>query len=112
MFRIRTFGGLSIEGGDGPLGGSAAQRRPLALLALLALSRGRGVSREKLLGYLWPESDEDKARHVLAQTLYRLRRDMGTDTIVTDGALLRLAPAAFTSDVTEFEDALEHGELE
>jgi len=112
MFRIRSFGGLSIEGGDGPLGGSAAQRRPLALLALLALSRGRGVSREKLLGYLWSESDEDKARHVLAQTLYRLRRELGTDTIVTDGALLRLDPAAVTSDVTEFEDALEHGELE
>ena len=112
MFRLRTFGGLSIEGGDGPLGGSAAQRRPLALLTLLALSRSRGVSREKLLGYLWSESDEDKARHVLAQTLYRLRRELGAETIVTDGALLRLDLAAFTLDATEFEDALERGELE
>jgi DNA-binding SARP family transcriptional activator/TolB-like protein len=112
MFRLRTFGGLSIEGGDGPLGGPTAQRRPLALLALLALARDRGVSRDKLVGYLWPESDEEKARHVLAQVLYRLRRELGASAIVTDGAVLRLDPAALIVDATEFEDALQQGELE
>lgn len=112
MFRLRTFGGLSIERGNGPLRGSASQRRPLALLTLLALSRDRGVSREKLVWYLWPESEEEKARHALAQMLYRIRRDLGADTVVTDGTMVRVDPAALISDATEFEDALEQEDLE
>lgn len=112
MFRLRTFGGLSVERGDGPLGGSAAQRRPLALLALLALAGERGVSREKLVGYLWPEKDEERARHVLAQMLYRLRRELGAGAITSDGAVLRLDTAVLTADAMEFDDALERGDLD
>jgi DNA-binding SARP family transcriptional activator/TolB-like protein len=70
------------------------------------------MSREKLVGYLWPESDEEKARHALAQTLYRLRRELGADAITTDGGVLRAAPSALTADALEFEDALDRGELE
>ena len=67
QFRLRTFGALEVERGDGaaPLAGAAAQRKTLALLAVLAAAGDRGVSREKLLLYFWPESDGDRARHAL-----------------------------------------------
>ena len=41
MLRLRTLGGLSIENGAA-IGGAAANRRPLALLALLAVNGSRG----------------------------------------------------------------------
>jgi hypothetical protein len=37
MLKLRTFGGLSIESAAS-IGGATANRRPLALLALLAVS--------------------------------------------------------------------------
>ena len=52
------------------LTGAATQRRKLALLVLLASAGERGVSRERLLTYLWPESDSARARKSLAQLLY------------------------------------------
>ena len=63
MFSLRLLGGAMIEGPEGPLGGRASQRRRLALLSLLARGRDRPVSRDKLLGLLWPETDSDRARH-------------------------------------------------
>ncbi|MFL5612940.1 MAG: hypothetical protein ACJ796_04690 [Gemmatimonadaceae bacterium] len=50
--RLRTFGGLSIEGAAQLLGGAAGQRRPLALLLLFAVAGEHGISRDKLLALL------------------------------------------------------------
>jgi hypothetical protein len=43
----------------------AEQRRRLALLVLLASGRERGVSRDKLIAALSPESPSDSARRLL-----------------------------------------------
>ena len=61
-FRLRTFGGLSLTGESGPVTGAATQRRKLALLAVLATGRERGVSRDRLLALFWPERDAEHAR--------------------------------------------------
>jgi DNA-binding SARP family transcriptional activator len=76
VLRLRTFGGLGVESDNGSLGGAATQRKPLALLALLAATGERPISRDKLLAYLWPESDPEHARNALRQCLYALRRDL------------------------------------
>ncbi len=110
MFRLKTFGGLSLADDAGPRTGHATRRSSLALLVLLAVARERGVTRDKLLGYLWPERDEEKARHALAQALYELRRELGKDAILLRASDLRLNPERVTSDVAEFEDALERGD--
>ena len=84
MLRLKTFGGLSLQSDEGvPLGGAAAQRRRMCVLAVLAVARERGVTRDKLIGLLWPEVDEARARSALSQALYALRRDSGEDELVT-----------------------------
>jgi hypothetical protein len=56
MLCLRTFGDLSLARGGVLHTGQASQRRRLALLAAAGK---RGLSRDKLLGYLWRESGLD-----------------------------------------------------
>jgi len=111
QLRLRTFGGLAIEREGNAVSGAGAQRRPLALLAQLAAAGDRGISRAKLVGLLWPDSDEEKARRVLAQTLYSLRRDLGAEELVVGTNDLRLNAEVVATDVGEFGALVEQGEL-
>ena len=112
MLYLRTFGGLTLDTGGGSLTGAGAQRSRLALLAVLAAAGERGVSRESLLAIFWPESDTDQARGALKQGLYALRRDLGGPELISGNDTLILNPAVIRSDVGEFNQALEGGELE
>ena len=76
IYRIETFGGLAITGGTSPPTGAATQRKTMLLLAVLAASGEQGISREKLLGLFWPDSDTERARNALKQALHILRRDL------------------------------------
>lgn len=109
--RLRTFGGLWVEGTSGSDTPLPPPRR-LALLALLAVAGPRGMSRERLLGILWPDRDEERGRHALAQTVYSLRADLRNDAAVAGGAELRLEPGEITSDVGDFAAALSAGDHE
>lgn len=93
-----------------PATGAAQQRKTLALLALLAAARGRGVSRDKVIAYLWPESDAEPGRHLLKQACYALRRDLHAPDLFLGTLELRLNPAVITSDIDEFESALDRGD--
>jgi DNA-binding SARP family transcriptional activator len=101
--RLRTFGGLWIEDPD-RLASGAPRPRPLALLAILAAAGPKGLTRDRVLGILWPESGADRARHALSQALYSLRRDLGADAVrsTPDLRLVSLVP----SDVQEFRDVV------
>ena len=111
-FRLTTLGALALSGGEGPLAGAAAQRRSLALLALLALGRNKGVSRDKLVAYLWPESDAERAHHALSQLLYALRRDVGQADVASGATELRLNRGVISVDLDDFEAALARRDLE
>ena len=104
--RLSLFGRVCLTGADGPPMRRAVQQRRLALLALIAASPGQSISRDRLLGLLWPERDEHSARHLLADSLYVLRRTLGDDAIVASGESLRLSPDLVWSDVVEFRTAL------
>jgi DNA-binding SARP family transcriptional activator len=112
MLRLQTFGGLSLSRGEENLTGAASQRRRLAILVLLAATRAAGMSRDKLVGYLWPESDAERARHVLNQLLYSQRREVDDEALFIGRKTLRLNPAVIGTDVGDFEEALERGALE
>jgi DNA-binding SARP family transcriptional activator len=107
---LRTFGALKIEAepheGDLPSPGP----RPLALLAVIAAAGSRGISRERIVGILWAETDEEQARHTLSQTRYLLRRTTQREWI-SGSSLLRLHDDV-SCDVTDFLDAVERDEFE
>ena len=107
MLHLKTFGGLSVAIDDAPGGGAAQQRKTLALLAILAAAGRAGVSRDKLLAYLWPEADAEHARGLLKQACYVLRRDLQQPDLFLGTTELRLNPAVIASDVQAFEVALE-----
>jgi DNA-binding SARP family transcriptional activator len=109
MLRLRTLGCFTVEQRDGQLCGAAARPRPLALLALVGAKRERGLSRDELLAFFWPESDTGHARNCLKQTLFGLRRDLHQDPFAAGRGLLRLNPAIITTDGLEFEAARARG---
>ncbi|MBR9990491.1 MAG: hypothetical protein KFH98_12090, partial [Gemmatimonadetes bacterium] len=109
--RLLLLGGAALEGERGPIGGRSAQRRRVALLSVLALAR-RGVSRDKLIGYLWEEADTERARRLLSESVYVLRKALGEDAILAAGDELRLNEAVVWCDVAGFSDAVAEGELE
>jgi DNA-binding SARP family transcriptional activator/Tfp pilus assembly protein PilF len=78
----------------------------MALLAVLASSTDKPLSRDRLVGLLWPESDERTARHLLADSVYVLRRTLGTGAIVATGEELRLCTEHVSVDVADFRRAL------
>lgn len=103
--RLYTFGTLRLEQAGKAVAGPAGQRRRLALLALLAAAGERGLSREKLFGYLWPEHDTARARHLLSESLYVIRRVAGDDVFLASGDDVRLNADMIWSDVGEFRRA-------
>lgn len=112
MFLLRLLGGISLEGPSGSLTGRVVQRRRLALLARLAAARTTGCSRDKLVGYLWPESDEVVARHLLSDSVYVLRQALGEDSLLASGERLSLNPDVVSTDLAAFQAALEAEEFE
>ncbi|HJU64256.1 MAG TPA: BTAD domain-containing putative transcriptional regulator [Gemmatimonadaceae bacterium] len=110
MFTIKLLGGASIDGPEGPVTGRATQRRRLALLALLAAARSRGLTRDKLVSYLWPESSTESARHLLSDSVYVLNRTLGEGAVVAAGDDLRLDVRMVACDAVQFEEALAAGD--
>jgi DNA-binding SARP family transcriptional activator len=108
--RIQILGGLSAWTAEGLLAGEAAQPRRLALLALLARAGERGLSRDKLVGFLWPDTDDERARKTLSQALYALRQGSQNEDLFLGTQELRLNPDVVTSDLAEFDTARREGD--
>src|SRR3989442_14948498 len=98
MLVLRTFGGLSIEENRAPYSGAAVQRKTLALLALLAAAGKNGLSRDKLIASLWPESDAERGRNLLKQACFALRRDLREPELFLGSTELRLNASLVTTD--------------
>jgi DNA-binding SARP family transcriptional activator len=102
--RLKTFGGLWID--DAALAAESTPRpRALALLAILAVAGPKGTSRDRVLGVLWPESETERARHALSQTIYSLRKDLRMDVVLSTPDL-RLDTTLISSDVAELRAAV------
>lgn len=110
MFKLHTFGGLSLTQDGQPCERSVIQRRQLALLAALAAAGGSGLSRDKLIGLMWPDRANDRARNLLDQALYAARRVCGQSVFVATQTALALNPAVLSSDVGDFSDASARGD--
>jgi hypothetical protein len=107
---LKLLGGAVIESGGKLLGGPATHRHRLALLAILAVT-GRPASRDKLIAYLWPERDTERARNLLKTNLHELRKLLGEGAIMSTGDALSIDPALLRCDVTEYETAARAGDF-
>ena len=110
MFVLELLGTLSLRDDARPVPVPAQQKRPLGMLAVLALGGRQGVSRDRIEAYLWPESSGPLARHALDQTVYAIRRALGSNVVLSTGRELRVNPDLVQVDVWEFEEAIRAGE--
>lgn len=110
MFTLQLFGGCALVSNGETVTGPPAQRRRLALLALLASSPG-GVSRDKIVAFFWPEDDRERARHFLADSLFTLRKSLAKDAVLTTGDDVRLNSKVIASDVARFEELADAGKM-
>jgi TolB-like protein/DNA-binding SARP family transcriptional activator/Flp pilus assembly protein TadD len=112
MIELRTLGALELTSAEITAVGSVlAQPRRAALLSYLALAGPRGFHRrDTLFAIFWPECDAEQARHALRQSVYFLRRALGTKAIVSRGDdELALAPDQVRCDAWAFEAAIDQG---
>ena len=110
MIRLRVLGGFSLPQDPTGLPPAGLRPRVLALLALLVAHDSEGISRDKLLAYLWPDSDSLHARNSLKQALFSLRRALDCHLLVNGAGYLRLEASDAQIDLWEFESALTEGQ--
>jgi DNA-binding SARP family transcriptional activator/tetratricopeptide (TPR) repeat protein len=108
-YRLKTFGGVSLEAN--PVAESAAglQRNRLAILTVISAAGEAGISREKLAELFWPESDSERSRNALNQALFGLRRAGGSESLVEGTDTLRLNFSFCSADFLELEKAAREG---
>jgi TolB-like protein/DNA-binding SARP family transcriptional activator len=112
MLSLKLLGDAAIEADHGRVTGRCAQRHQIALLALLASAPHRTLSRDKLIGLLWPESDTKHARNLLNVSVYAIRKALGEDALQSAGDGIQLAAARWHVDVVDFETAVAARDLE
>lgn len=110
LYSLRTLGVLALRADTGGEPLAENRRKPLALLAILAVAGDRGITRDKISAYLWPEGRTERVRGVLKQTLYSLRQELGEPNLFLGEADLRLNPAVIDSDVAAFARAIAVGD--
>jgi class 3 adenylate cyclase len=127
LWRIELLGGLRALRRGTPEPGTPAERgcevdqvvshfqtqKTGALLAYLAYYPQRPHRREELIELLWPEADLDSGRNRLSLALTWLRHQLevtGTPQepiLIADRTAVRLNADAITTDVAEFQTALQ-----
>lgn len=102
ILQISVLGGFGTRFQDRDI--RFGNRKTAALLACLALSDGASIQRERLVGLLWSETDQNKAKASLRQAVHELKDALvsaGYHGLLADKLELRLGPGTYTVDVIE-----------
>ena len=113
---LTLFGKFDIRLADGSLLDLPGQK-DRALLAILALSSGAALSRDKLTGLLWSDRADTQARDSLKHALKHIRQvlsdavpeEASEGLVTTDRHEIRLAPDWISVDVVAFEALVPRG---
>ncbi|HVE49573.1 MAG TPA: BTAD domain-containing putative transcriptional regulator [Casimicrobiaceae bacterium] len=82
--RIRALGGFTLERRGEPMRfPGKAQQRPLELLKFIAAHGGRDVDATRATATLWPDADGAAAKTSFDTTLFRLRKLIDVDNVLT-----------------------------
>lgn len=111
MIELRILGPIDLRASDGTeLRPVLSQPKRLVLLAYLAAAPGSFHRRDTLLGLLWPELDQKRARAALRQSVYHLRRTLGSGVVIGRGdEELGVDPSRLWCDVAAFRQAFAEG---
>jgi DNA-binding SARP family transcriptional activator len=106
-FYLKTLGHLALHdlGPSGPV--IFSNKKPLAVLAILATMPGSAASREYLAELLWPGVEHGRARRSLRQALYQLSKKVGQDLVVASDITLSLNRELLAVDLWAFDRAME-----
>src|SRR5256885_3995077 len=113
MLRFSTLGSLKLDGDEGAdLAHAISQPKRLALLAYLAVDGGgKFHRRDTLVGMLWPELPQNRARAALRKALHYLRSSLGAEVVRTRGdEEVALDSSLIACDACEFERLAKCGE--
>jgi len=110
MIEIHTLGRTRIAVNGQPLTGEAAWPRSMALIVYMAREPGPD-RRQEILGVLWPDREERRARRALNQLLYTLRKASPELDLESVSDALDFGKEVWL-DVEEFERRLDEGDLE
>ena len=110
MVRIGLLGGVRAATDDGePIDIGPAKSQ--TVLAALALSPGTPLAVSRLVELVWGDAPPRTADKTLQWHVARLRKGLGSATIVRVGAAYRLDVAPDAVDVTRFQRYLREGDL-
>jgi len=113
--RVELLGGLRVQQGERTISRFRTQKTA-ALLAYLAYHLGRDHPREVLAELLWPWATPTAGRESLSTALASLRRQIEPPglpkgaVLKSDRFSVQLNPDAATTDVAEFQGALQAAE--
>ncbi len=107
--RLKTLGTPSVTVNGEEIRTLPGKPVVFGLLVFLALEKE--VTRDRALGFLWPDSPQEKARQALSQTIYELRKVLGEEWVESLGNLLKTTPA-LRVDALEFEKLAADGRHE
>jgi DNA-binding SARP family transcriptional activator len=109
---IQLRGELRLEVGGSRVEGRLPGRLGRALLAYLVLNRHRSVTRDELMGALWPASVPRDPAATLSTLLSGLRRALGSEVLQGRSELKLELPPDAVVDVEAAEGALEAARAE
>src|SRR5204862_467633 len=103
MIVCRTLGPVQATLEDGSAPADLQWAKNLALLVYLARSPRGTRSREHLIGLLWGDKPQSKARHSLNTALSLLRGYAGEESMPSDGTQVSLASGGVQLDTDQLE---------
>ena len=97
---LTLFGGFRMQIGSRKA--AAAPRKAEALLAYLSMQDGYSAPRDAIIDLLWTDRGVEQARHSLRQTMFVLRRIVGTGVFTDDTQAIGFLSGSIKTDVGEF----------
>lgn len=110
---LTLLGPVDVRAASGaPATAVLARSKHVAMLAVLAMDRNAPVPRRRLVSLLWPDLDDERARHAVSKAIHNCRRVLGEAALSgRSGDDIALSDGEWQCDLWELEDALEIGDI-
>lgn len=110
MIVVRALGPVDVRVRGAAAPAELLWKKNLALLVYLARSPKRARTREHLVGMLWGDKPDEKARRSLNEALRELRRSTSDGALQSDNTQVRVTAEAVELDTDEFETLARAGD--